>query len=170
MSTENRGLHRTALPKPLDHSLGTEQLPGASYQGNHQLLTVPRRDRKWHCAVPQGRCSGSPQPQKPCSEALGQTPPTGCCTPPGLIHTKCDPITQMERLALAGAQVMMIRGSFLQDNPFITFCDSFVRLMSPPPQGVIKQVKLNYFPPAASWRESPSVTDEARCLHQIGPA
>lgn len=39
-----------------------------------------------------------------------------------------------------------------------------------PPEGVIKQVKLDYFPPAENWREPPSLTDEARCLCQIGSA
>lgn len=84
------------------------------------------------------------------------------------IYMKCDSITQSPRLALAGAGNDDI-GSFMQDYPFITFPDSFMRLMFPP-EGVIKQVKLYYFPPAANWREPPSLTDEARCLCQIGSA
>lgn len=85
-----------------------------------------------------------------------------------LIYMKCDSITQSLRLALVGAGNDDI-GSFMQDYPFITFPDSFMRLMFPP-EGVIKQVKLYYFPPAANWREPPSLTDEARCLCQIGSA
>lgn len=85
-----------------------------------------------------------------------------------LIYRKCDSITQSPRLALVGAGNGDI-GSFMQDYPFITFPDSFMRLMFPP-EGVIKQVKLYYFPPAANWREPPSLTDEARCLCQIGSA
>lgn len=85
-----------------------------------------------------------------------------------LISMKCDSITQSLRLAWVGAGNDDI-GSFMQDYPFITFPDSFMRLMFPP-EGVIKQVKLYYFPPAANWREPPSLTDEARCLCQIGSA
>lgn len=96
--------------------------------------------------------------------------PLAWCTDSSVfIYMKCDSITQSLRLALVGAG-NDDTGSFMQDYPFITFPDSFVRLMFPPPEGVIKQVKLYYFPPAENWRGPPSLTDEARCLCQIGSA
>lgn len=98
----------------------------------------------------------------------GELPLAWCIDSSALIYMKCDSITQSLRLALVGAGNDDI-GSFMQDYPFITFPDSFMRLMFPP-EGIIKQVKLYYFPPAANWREPPSLTDEARCLCQIGSA
>lgn len=97
-----------------------------------------------------------------------ELPLVWCTNSSALIYMKCDSITQSLRLALVGAGNDDI-GSFMQDYPFITFPDSFMRLMFPP-EGVIKQVKLYYFPPAENWREPPSLTDEARCLCQIGSA
>lgn len=91
-----------------------------------------------------------------------------CTGASAIIYMKCDSITQSLCLALVGAGTDDT-GSFMQDYPFITFPDSFMRLMFPP-EGVIKQVKLYYFPPAENWREPPSLTDEARCLCQIGSA
>lgn len=97
-----------------------------------------------------------------------ELPLARCTDSLALIYMKCDSITQRLRLALVGAGNDDI-GSFMQDYPFITFPDSFMRLMFPP-EGVIKQVKLYYFPPAENWRGPPSLTDEARCLCQIGSA
>ena len=84
------------------------------------------------------------------------------------IYVPSDSIPQSPRLALVGAGNDDI-GSFMQDYPFITFPGSFMRLMFLP-EGIIKQVKLYYFPPAENWRGPPSLTDEARCLCQIGSA
>lgn len=95
-------------------------------------LSTPAPARAEASSWPHTTPGGSLRRGWPVGHSKDGEPLLAWCTDcSAFIYMKCDSITQSLRLALVGAGNDDI-GSFMQDYPFITFPDSFMRLMFPP--------------------------------------